>query len=131
MKVTFGQIFVRHLVNFPKSDQLKINAFVEHVKAHGLTNLHGRNKNSDNVPTDDPNWLTKVRYAQAHKLWHYHIGMPSYETATNGEQVSEYILHYQRFDDEICIVAMTSHPPFELPATEYLTMQGDNITAIN
>ncbi|STZ09176.1 Uncharacterised protein [Moraxella caprae] len=33
---------------------------------------------------------------------------------------SEYILHYQRFDDEIVIVDMSAHPPFELPSIDRL-----------
>lgn len=115
MKVVFGETFYQHFKNFPKSDQIKIMQFVDNVETYGLENLTGRNKSSDNVPTDDPNWLTKVRYAQQYKLWHYHIGIPNYETATNGEQVSEYILHYQRFDNEIRLVSMSYHPPFELP----------------
>lgn len=64
----------------------------------------------------DANWANKVVYAQKHRFWHYHIGILDYEIANNGELVSEYILHYQRFDDRVHIVAMTYHPPFELPS---------------
>lgn len=46
-----------------------------HVRDFGLHDLVGRNKSSDNVPTDDPNWTAKVKYAQEHNLWHYHIGI--------------------------------------------------------
>lgn len=120
MNVTFSRDFQSKFPNFPKTDKEKILEFVRYVTEQGLTNLQGRNKNSDNVPTNDPNWRQKVAYAQQHKLWHYHIGIPSYETASNGEQVSEYILHYQRFDDEIRIVSMSYHPPFELPNEEAL-----------
>lgn len=120
MKVIFTPQFKEWLKNYPTTDQIKIGQFVEHVKKFGLNNLQGRNKNSDNVPKDDPNWSKKVAYAQQYKLWHYHIGIPDYETATNGEKVSEYILHYQRFDDEIVIVDMTYHPPFTLPEESLL-----------
>lgn len=119
--VSYSDHFQKCLKNFPKIDQLKVKGFIDHVEQYGLTDLIGRNKSSDNVPKDDPNWSQKVAYAQKHKLWHYHIGIPKYETATNGEQVSEYILHYQRFDDEIRLVAMSYHPPFELPSENYLT----------
>lgn len=120
MHVSFGKNFANYLVNFPDADQLKIREFVKHVKQHGLTNLQGRNKSSDNVPKNNPNFAQKVAYAKQHALWHYHIGIPHYETASNGEQVSEYLLHYQRFDDEIKIVAMSYHPPFELPTEDEL-----------
>ena len=119
MNVRFGQLFAKHLLNYPVADQLKIRRFVQHLETYGFDDLQGRNKSSDNVPTDDPNWLTKVRYAQAHQLWHYHIGIPDYQ-GINGDMTSEYVLHYQRFDDEIVLVDMSPHPPFELPSVDYL-----------
>lgn len=118
MEVTTSNDFKIKFPNFPKSDKEKILAFIIHIKQFGLNGLTGRNKSSDNVPTDDPNWTAKVKYAQKHHLWHYHIGIPDYETATNGEQVSEYILHYQRFENEIRLVSMSYHPPFELPTEQ-------------
>lgn len=120
MKVVFGEIFYQYFRNFPKSDQQKIAKFVDDVETYGLDGLQGRNKASDSVPTDAPNWSKKVAYAQKYHLWHYHIGIPQYETANDGEQVSEYILHYQRFDDEIRLVSMSYHPPFELPEQNLL-----------
>lgn len=120
MKVSLSVDFESKAVNFPRADRIKIAEFIQYVEKHGLVGLQGRNKNSDNVPKDDPHWSQKVAYAQKHKLWHYHIGIPHYETANNGEQVSEYILHYQRFDDEIRLVSMSYHPPFELPSEKEL-----------
>ena len=78
IKVIFTSQFKLWLKNYPKADQMKIGLFVEHVKQFGLNNLQGRNKSSDNVPTDDLNWLQKVKYTQAYRLWHYHIGIPDY-----------------------------------------------------
>lgn len=121
MKVIFGQKFTNHYQNFTKSDQDKINKFIYHISRHGLTNLTGRNKSSDNVPTDDPNWAAKVAYAKKHQLWHYHIGIPDYHTASNGDQVSEYVLHYILGDDFIKIVELDSHPPMNLPNVDYLS----------
>ncbi|MFB2538556.1 MULTISPECIES: hypothetical protein [unclassified Acinetobacter] len=77
--------------------------------------MTGRNKASHEVPTDDPNWRDKVSYAQKYHLWHYHIGIPHYENSSYGDQVSEYILHYMRLENEIKLVALSYHPPFELP----------------
>lgn len=115
IEVSYSDDFQKKLKNFPKADQLKIRRFIEHLEQFGFVGLQGRNKSSDNVPTDHLNWLERVKYAQQHKLWHYHIGIPYYETANNGEQVSEYLLHYIRDDNAIKLVALSYHPPFELP----------------
>lgn len=115
MKVDFSRSFAQKIVHFPNTDQEKIFEFIEHIEKYGFDGLKGRNKSSDNVPKDDPNWSAKVSYAHQYRLWHYHIGIPFYEMAYNGEQVSEYILHYMRFDDSIKLVALSYHPPFELP----------------
>lgn len=120
MRVFAGQLFAKEYENFPKVDKEKIRTFVAHIEEHGLTNLQGRNKSSDNVPTHDPNWLEKVKYAQKYQLWHYHIGIPHYETANNGEQTSEYVLHYMREADSITLVELSAHPPFNLPSEDYL-----------
>ena len=58
MKVIVAPLFGKHLKNFPRADREKIRAFAYHVEQHGFDSLQGRNKSSDNVPTDDPNWLT-------------------------------------------------------------------------
>lgn len=56
MNVLYGEKFRQHLKNFPKSDQLKIKAFVEYVEEFGFDGLQGRNKSSDDVPKVHPNW---------------------------------------------------------------------------
>ncbi|ENS5867113.1 hypothetical protein GKX74_002120, partial [Neisseria gonorrhoeae] len=78
MQVLLGEDFKRALKNHPKEDRRKIAEFIAHVQQNGLSGLPGRNKSSDNVPADDPQWLEKVRFAQRHNLWHYHIGIPKY-----------------------------------------------------
>lgn len=120
MIVTLSNDFEKKIVNFPKDDRLKIAEFIQHVEQYDLNNLKGRNKSSDNVPHHHPNWSERVAYAQKHKLWHYHIGIPNYEITQNGECVSEYILHHIREEDEIKLVALSYHPPFELPSEQYL-----------
>ena len=121
MQVNLSPTFKSYLKNYPKSDQLKIANFISHVQKHGLTNLEGRNKSSDNVPTDDPNWLNKVKQAKMYNLWHYHIGIPDY-SGIFGDKTSEYVLHYRLDETSNCItiVYMSPHPPFELPDKEYL-----------
>lgn len=120
MKVAFSKMFANNFRHFPKKDQDKINAFIYHVSLYGLNHLTGRNKSSDNVHTDDPDFLKKIAKVRKHNLWHYHIGIPNYETAGNGDKVSEYVLHYIRGEDYIKIVDLDSHPPFTLPSDEYI-----------
>lgn len=123
MKVEIGKLFGREVLNFPPDDQTKILAFINAVKSNGLVNLEGRNKNSDEVPKDDVEFVSKVRTAQAHKLWHYHIGIVDYDlTKPFGNRTSEYVLHYKNemIPDEIKIVDFSSHPPFRPPTAPYL-----------
>ncbi|MFW2178182.1 MULTISPECIES: hypothetical protein [unclassified Moraxella] len=121
LKVILGKQFREELRHFPTADQEKIANFIEHVQLHGLNQLEGRNKKSDNVPKDNPNWLSKVKFAQQYNLWHYHIGIPSYDVNTVfGDRTSEYILHYVLYDDMIKIVDFSDHPPFKLPSESYL-----------
>ncbi|MFB2538231.1 MULTISPECIES: hypothetical protein [unclassified Acinetobacter] len=120
MHVSTSNDFKHKFPNYPKADKEKILAFINHVKQHCLDGLQGRNKASDNVPFDHPNWSERVAFAQKYHLWHYHIGIPNYTTASNGEQVSQYILHYMRLENEIRIIALSDHPPFALPTEKEL-----------
>lgn len=120
MKVRYGSKFKQNLKNFPVKDQLKIKKFVEHIEQFDFEGLQGRNKNSDNVPKDHPNWAERVTYAQKYKLWHYHIGIPCYIQSEHGDYVSEYVLHYIKENDYIILVDMSLHPPLQLPTPEYL-----------
>ncbi|MGX2956457.1 hypothetical protein [Ursidibacter arcticus] len=121
IKVLFGSKIASELQHFPEKDLIKILQFKEYVEIYGLENLPGRNKCSDNVPTDDPNWSMKVAKAQQYNLWHYHIGIPEYDVSLGfGNYTSEYILHYIRNDDSIQIVDFSAHPPFRLPSESYL-----------
>ena len=113
MKVTFSDPMKAQLPEFSDEIRQAVLNFVTHVKEHGLRGLQGRNKSSvpDNVHTKKER--VNYAYAQKHCLWHYHIGIPCY-IGEDGNRTSEYILHYQRFDDGIVIMDMTAYPPFAL-----------------
>lgn len=57
VKVLLGKLFAQAYVNFPESDRRKIMLFIQHLSTYGFHGLVGRNKSSDNVHPDDPNWL--------------------------------------------------------------------------
>lgn len=118
--VYFGKIFLKEMRNFPIEDILKIGDFARYVSSFGFSGLPGKNKQSDDVPREDSNWLYKVKYAQNYDLWHYHIGIPNYSDGKRGYLTSEYVLHYIKGDGFIKIVDMTAHPPLKLPTKEYL-----------
>lgn len=122
MIVSFGEEFTKQFQHYPETDKRIIFDFVMHVRQYGFEGLKGRNKSSDNVDKNDPEFIKKVRYAIENKLHHYHIGIPNYKLSQNGKDLtSEYVLHYVLVNDnEIRIVDMDNHPPFEMPKEKYL-----------
>lgn len=123
MKVDVGVLFAKEVLNFPDDDRKKIKAFIDHLKANDFSGLEGRNKSSDNVPTDDRDFVNKVKVALQYRLWHYHIGIDAYDMAKPfGDRTSEYVLHYMNelTPGEIKIVDFSSHPPFRPPTPPYL-----------
>lgn len=125
MNVLLGKKFIDEFVNFPDKDQDAITAFIEHVFEFGLENLEGKNKPSHDVDNDDPEYLKKVRFAVEHNLWHYHIGIVSYDMSkVFGKRTSEYVLHYsQMAKNNIGVVDYGRHPPFRLPSLNYLELE--------
>ena len=98
------------------ADRKKVAEFIMHVEQHGLTGLPGRNKKSDNVSPNYHGYERVVKYAQEHKLWHYHAGFPEYQRSKAGDFTSEGIIHYQRFPDRIRLISITNHRGnFSLP----------------
>ena len=121
-RIEFGEIFISSFNNFPLIDQDKIYDFIYHVENLGFEGLPGRNKSSDEVPKDDPDFLKKVKYARKHNLWHYHIGIPECNRDNSyGDWTSEYILHYSVKNRNILVIDLDYHPPFLLPKEKYLS----------
>lgn len=46
------------------------------------------------------------------------VKIPKY-IGEHGDMTSEYVLHYQRFDEEIVLVDLAIHPPFRLPSVDF------------
>lgn len=119
--IEFGQVFLDRFNNYPIVDIEKIKEFTDHITLYGFEGLPGRNKRSDNVDTNDHEFIEKVKHAQKYNLYHYHIGIPEYDkTNGHGEWTSQYILHYKYLDNVVTIVDLDQHPPFTLPDEEYL-----------
>ena len=95
----------------------------EGLNTYTLNGYPVRNKSSDNVDTDHPNFSTLVKYAQKHKLWHFHIGfydynyeIKGYEVSPKNDLTSQWVVHYQLHgDSHINAIDITPHPPFDLP----------------
>lgn len=117
MKVRANEYFSKKILTFSDADQQKVLDFARHVEQYGLKDLQGRNKSSVLANPHTKREQARHAYAQKHCLWHYHIGIPYY-IGEHGDMTSEYILHYQRFDEEIVLVDLATHPPFELPNVE-------------
>lgn len=114
MQVDFLPKFLKKMDNLDTKSQDAIADFVEYVEQHGLKGLQGRNKSSAPINPRTKKQRANFAYAQKHCLWHYHIGIPCY-VGEFGDKTSEYVLHYQRFNDEIVLVDLLPHPPFALP----------------
>lgn len=117
MKVILADKFQEHLPEFDDEKRQAVMNFVTYVSANGLRGLQGRNKSSVPINPRTKKQQANSAYAQKHCLWHYHIGIPEY-VGEYGDMTSEYVLHYQRFNDRIVIVDLLPHPPFVLPVLE-------------
>jgi hypothetical protein len=130
--------FDQKLKGFGKQERKAIfTHFVTTFTEDGFSGLNNyyldgylvRNKNSDNVDTDCPDFIEQVKYAQKHSLWHFHAGfydysyeIKGYELSQKGDLTSQWVIHYQYFNDNhIKVVDVTPHPPFELPTEDKLT----------
>lgn len=122
MKVLFGKKLLQSLKNRNKSDSDKVFRFAKHLEVKGFEELEGRNKSSDNVSPNDPMFVRKVRLAQLHDWWHYHIGIASYDMSKPfGKRTSEFVLHYSRKEEpNIKLAKLDYHPPFLIPPDSYL-----------
>ncbi|MGC6032817.1 hypothetical protein [Enterobacter hormaechei] len=123
VNVSVTEHFKARYKTFPRANREKISAFISEVMKTGFANLEGRNKFSDDVSTDDPDFIAKVKFVNEHCLWHYHVGIHEYELGTPyGDRTSMFVLHYKRIDPaNISVNHLSPHPPFTLPTLEMFT----------
>ena len=117
MEVRMSLWFSEYIERLSDNDYNKIDKFIEHVEKYGLTGLMGSNLKSDRVNSKNPNAKNDELFAQQNNLWHYHIGIPKYDTTKGiGQYKSAFYLHYERYPDYIRIIGMDDHNPFTLPS---------------
>lgn len=123
INVSVTEHFKARYKTFPKRNRDKISKFISEVKLNGFGGLEGRNKFSDDVSTNDPDFIAKVRFVNEHCLWHYHVGIDYYEPNTpHGDRTSMFVLHYKRFNPtHISVNHLSAHPPFTLPTLAMFT----------
>lgn len=117
MIVEKSRAFNKQFLGLITQDQKTVFNFIKYVQEHGLTGLPGRNKKSDNVSDNYAHKEKIEKFAQDHRLWHYHIGIPNYSTTKGiGKYTSDYVIHYQRLSsDKIKLISIDNHRPFRLP----------------
>lgn len=126
MRVEFGKNLLMQLQELMKDEDMedqvdKVYHFATHVKLHGLSNLEGRNKNSDEVPLNYPDREERIAKAREKKWWHYHIGIECYDGFTHGDKTSKYIIHYANHSPNyIRLGKLDYHPPFLIPFDKWL-----------
>lgn len=106
---------------FNSYDISKVAKFTIHIEEKGFLDLEGRNKKSNNPPTNDYKFTEKAQFAIENKLFHYHIGVPYYQMSSSGDLTSDYVLQYS-YDAEkgyVDIINVEYHP-LELPSKEDL-----------
>ena len=104
----------------PGEEQKIISTFIAEYIQYGFNAppLCGRNTSSADVPDD-----SKRAFALKHGLWHYHIGIPHYETRYGmGNWTSEQLIHYvnKNCKATIKLVCIDKHPPFVMPSSVYI-----------
>jgi hypothetical protein len=121
MQIEMSKYFEKQYNNSSEEDADKIDDFREYVEKYGLQSPKGLNKNSDAVNNNYHFAKRDLQFAHDNKLWHYHVGIPYYNTSKGLRRyTSEKVIHYQRFSDHIKLVLLGDHSPFRLPSDTQL-----------
>ena len=134
-ELEIAAIFERKVKHFAIAEKRKVRRFIETFLNSGLNGIDNyliqgykvRNKNSDNVDTNDSDFIKKVNHALSLKLWHYHAGFYNlnneypidngYKLSEKNDLVSQWLIHYQKLSDShIVLLDIMPHPPLNLLA---------------
>jgi hypothetical protein len=130
--VDYGKQFAHEFQRYPTDQQDAIIKFSLNFQEYGLSDFskyEGKISPSwKGVEESDP----RYNYARSNKLWHYHIGIPSYKPSRYGNNylTSDYVLHFQRNSEtKITLVDILFHyhadGTFHLPPQDYLEKDDD------
>lgn len=116
--VDFSDTFLLYYSErFSDKTLTNIDSFIEHVEANGVRGWKGKVSPSDRVPEQAKNRQRIIEHAKEHKLWHAHIGEPTFKDSYYGNyKVSDWVLHFQYFNNyEIKLLELGQHNPMILP----------------
>ena len=95
-----------------------IDEFIDHFEKNGLWGWKGKIAPSSRLPVNipEPKRSDLIAHAEANKLWHAHIGDPSFRDTGHGYSVSDGVLHFQKLSSySIKLLEVGYHRPMELP----------------
>ena len=122
-----GKQFQAEFKNYPEDQRRVIVDFIAIYQQYGLSDF------SKFKGKLTPSWKgvdscsDNYQYAKANALWHYHIGIPTYQQSLYGDYfTSDWVLHFmwEHKDNHIVIVDVLFHykadGTFHLPSPKYL-----------
>jgi len=128
-----SDLFKYRVKHLGKAERKKVRRFLsafqnggfQAIDQHFIENHRVRNKNSDHVHKDDPEFIAKVSFAIKYKLWHYHAGFYNinneypidngYKLSDANDLVSQWLIHYQKISvSNIVLVDLRPHPPLDI-----------------
>ncbi|MDG3394314.1 hypothetical protein P5E67_00850 [Vibrio parahaemolyticus] len=122
---SFSKQFAKEFANFEQDQRDKVTAFLINYQKYGLSDFskfEGKITPSwkgEDISQDDYDFTTQ------NKLWHYHVGYPSYTQNHSKYKTSDWVLHFKREDPNIHLVDLYVHyrvdGSFYLPPETSLT----------
>jgi len=128
---SFNTQFAKEFANYPPVQQDAILDFTDLIETHGIyPGNYGKfpgklSVSWRGVDQSHPNYA----YARTYHLWHYHVGLPTYEQVHQGFKTSAWVLHFQykRGTNHVHIADVYDHHTndnkFYLPSLTYLDQE--------
>ncbi|MGY2970385.1 hypothetical protein ACVWWU_000772 [Pantoea sp. PA1] len=125
---SFNTQFAKEFANYPEDQQNAIIFFTDLVEEHGIhpgkyDKFPGKLSVSwRGLKSTDPAY----NHAISNHLWHYHIGLPTYNKVHDGFMTSAWVLHfqYERGTEHVHLADIYDHytndNEFYLPSATYL-----------
>ncbi|OCH01504.1 hypothetical protein A6D98_03025 [Aliivibrio fischeri] len=121
--VDFGDTFLKYYTDsFSDTTVGKVDDFIEHVEANGLSGWVGKVSPSNRVPENYADREAIIDKANKYSLWHAHIGDPCFkDTWHKNYKVSDWVIHFQKISNyHIKLLELDYHNPMTLPSEKIL-----------